>query len=82
MLDVLLEEDEWWEVREAASRRGIGVEDWVRLALREAYGREANRDLGEKLRAIRAAARHDFPTADVDEMADQIKRGYSARGSD
>ena len=29
-----------------------------------------------KLSAIRAAARHDFPTADVDKMLAEIAAGY------
>ena len=29
-----------------------------------------------KLDAVRAAARHEFPTADVDAMLAEIERGY------
>jgi hypothetical protein len=75
---VLLEEAELQDVREAARRQGISVSEWVREALREARRRESRGDLDEKVRAIRAAARHDFPTADVDEMIEQIEQGYSA----
>lgn len=36
-----------------------------------------------KLRAIEEAARHEFPTADVDVMLDEIERGaVSLAGSD
>ncbi len=31
-----------------------------------------------KLRAVRAASRHEFPTADIDEMLGEIERGYGA----
>jgi transposase len=36
-------------------------------------------DRARKLAAVRAAARHSFPTADIDEMLAEIGRGYSAR---
>jgi hypothetical protein len=77
-LQVLLEEGEFDDVREAAGREGIPVSEWVRRALRDARRRESRGDLDEKVRAIRAAARYDFPTADIDEMLEQIELGYSA----
>jgi hypothetical protein len=63
-LQVLLDEAELDELREAAQRQGIPVSEWVRRALRDAHRREPCGDLDAKLRAVRAAARHDFPTAD------------------
>lgn len=30
----------------------------------------------DRLRAVRAAARHAFPTADIDQMLSEIERGY------
>jgi hypothetical protein len=77
-LQVLLEEDESREIREAAAREGIPVSEWVRRALREARRREPRSDLDEKVRAIRTAARYDFPTADIHEMLEQIEGGYAA----
>jgi hypothetical protein len=77
-LQVLLEETELREVQEAARRQGIPVSEWVRRALREARRREPRGDIDAKVRAIRSAARHDFPTADIDRMLDEIERGYVA----
>jgi hypothetical protein len=34
--------------------------------------------VGKKLAAIRAAARHESPTSDIDTMLAEIERGYSA----
>lgn len=73
-LQVLLQEAELREVREAARREGIPVSEWVRRALLDARRRQSHGDLDEKLRAIRAAAGHSFPTADIDEMLEEIER--------
>ena len=34
------------------------------------------RSVEEKLRAVRAAARLDFPTGDIDKMLREIEQGY------
>jgi hypothetical protein len=78
-LQVLLDEAELRDVREAADRQGIPVSEWVRRALRDARRREPRGDLDEKARAIRAAAGHSFPTADIDDMLGEIERGYLAK---
>jgi hypothetical protein len=78
-LQVLFDEGELREVQEAASREGIPVSEWVRRALRDARRREPRGDLDEKVRAIREAAGHSFPTADIDEMLGEIERGYLAK---
>lgn len=78
-LQVLFDEGEFREVQEAASREGIPVSEWVRRALRDARRREPRGDLDEKVRAIREAAGHSFPTADIDEMLGEIERGYLAK---
>ncbi len=77
-LQVLLDETELRSVREAAGRQGVPVSEWVRRALREARRREPRGDLDSKLRAVRAATRHKFPTADIDEMLAEVELGYAA----
>lgn len=77
-LQVLLDEVEFGELRAAARRQGVPVSEWVRSALRQARGREPQGDFDSKLRAVRAAAQHEFPTAEIDEMLADIERGYSA----
>ncbi|EPZ64850.1 hypothetical protein TBKG_00187, partial [Mycobacterium tuberculosis '98-R604 INH-RIF-EM'] len=39
---------------------------------------EPRGDLDMKLRSVRAAARHEFPTADVEQMLEEIERGRGA----
>lgn len=78
-LQVLLDEAELRELREAACRQRVPVSEWVRRALREAHQREPRGDMDTKLRAVRAASRHRFPTADIDEMLGEIEQGYGPR---
>lgn len=77
-LQVLLDPDEWEELREIARRDRTTVSEWVRRTLREAREREPRGDLDMKLRSVRAAARHEFPTADVEQMLEEIERGRGA----
>jgi hypothetical protein len=75
-LQVLLEEDEFDELREAARRRGVPVSEWVRDALREALRRQPRRDVDSKLRAIRKAMEYEGPTGDIEQILEEIERGY------
>jgi predicted 2-oxoglutarate/Fe(II)-dependent dioxygenase YbiX len=77
-LQVLFEDAEMEDLQDAARRRRISVSEWVRGAVREAHRREARGDMASQLDAVRAATRHEFPTADVDEMLAEIERGYMA----
>ncbi len=67
------------DLRRVARARKMTVAEWVRQALRAARRQEPEGDAGAKLAAIRSAARHGFPTADVDEMLSDIERGYTSR---
>ncbi len=76
-LQVLFDDDEMRAVRDAARRRGVSVSVWVREVLREARAGDAGGDVERKLRAVRSAVEHEFPTADVEELLAQIERGYA-----
>jgi Ribbon-helix-helix protein, copG family len=78
-LQVLLDDAELRELQEAARREDVPVSEWVRRALREARRRQSGGDLESKLRAVRTAARHEGPTADIDDMLAEIERGYMAQ---
>ena len=75
-LQVLFEEPEWKEIQRTARAQRMTVAEWVRQALRVARRRESSKDVEKKLTAIRAAARHRFPTADIEQMNEDIERGY------
>ena len=75
-LQVLREEGEWREIQRAARAQRLTVAEWVRGALRAARRREPLGVSGKKLDAVRAAARHPFPTTDMGQMLAEIERGY------
>jgi hypothetical protein len=75
-LQVLLDEAEYREIRKLARQRHATVAAWVRDALRAARQRQPSGDAERKLRALRAAADHAYPTADIGEMLAEIERGY------
>ena len=64
------------EIQRSARRHRMTVAEWVRQALRVARRSEPRSDAGKKLQVVRAAAEHNFPTADIDEMLRQIEHGY------
>lgn len=76
-LQVLLDAEEWERLQATARRHRTTVSDWVRRTLREAQQREPGGDLDTKLRAIRTAARYEFPAPDIEQMLDEIESGYS-----
>jgi hypothetical protein len=75
-LQVLLDEPEWRAIQRAARASGMTMAAWVRQALRAARAGRPVADAGKKLDVIRAAARHAFPTAGIDQMLAEIERGY------
>lgn len=78
-LQVLLEDEELAEIRRIARERRMTVAEWVRQALRRARRQEPETDSARKLATVRAAARHAFPSGDIDDMLAEIERGYVAR---
>jgi len=75
-LQVLLDEPEFREVQRAAHSKRMTVAEWVRQVLRAARKREPEGDAAKKLEAVRAGARHAFPTGDIAQMLAEIERGY------
>jgi hypothetical protein len=75
-LQVLLDDQEFEAVRDVAVREGMTMSEWVRQLLRTASRDRPAGDQARKLAAVRAAARHSFPTGDIDQMLVEIERGY------
>ena len=48
----------------------------VRQALRRVQRSESAVEMTRKLEAMRCAFEHEFPTAEMDEMLEEIERGY------
>ena len=78
-LDVRLDEGELLTIQRLARRDGLTTAEWVRRRLREGALASGRPDTASKLAAIHAAYRyHDAPAPDIDEMLEEIERGYRA----
>jgi hypothetical protein len=76
LLQVVLDQGELEAIRAAARDRGMTVSEFVRETLWDARRKRASvMDTERKLAAIRAADRHAYPTADIDQMLGEIERG-------
>ena len=64
------------EIQRLAKGERIPVGEWVRRTLREARMRKPATDAETKLKAVRRAAAFAFPTSDIEQMLDEIERGY------
>jgi hypothetical protein len=76
-LQVILQDPEYREIRRMASAQGMSIAEWVRGALAMARRREPSRGVEKKLAAVRAAVRHEFPTADIETMLAEVESGYT-----
>jgi hypothetical protein len=77
-LQVILKDPEYREIQRVARSRRMSIAEWVRQALELARRGESGTGAGKKLEVIRAAARHDFPSADIDRILAEIESGYGA----
>jgi len=77
-LQVILKDLEFREIERAARSRQMAVSEWVRQALAQARRQEPLGVVGKWLAVIRAAARLDYPTADIDRMLREIEMGYGS----
>jgi hypothetical protein len=75
-LQVVMDDAELREIQRAARRSRVTVAEWVRQALRAARREQPSADAARKFQAIQAAASHDFPAADIDQMLAEIAAGY------
>lgn len=75
-LQVILQDPEYREIQRAADAQRLSIAAWVRQALAATRRREPVGNVGKKLDSVRAAARHSFPTADINDMLAEIERGY------
>ena len=77
-LQVILQDPEYREAQRMARARNMSLAEWVRQAMNLARRREPVLETGKRLAVIRAAARNEFPTANIDQMLAQIDSGYGA----
>ncbi len=74
-LQVILQDSDYREVQRAARLRHMSIAEWVRQALELACQGAPVGAARRKLEVIRAAARCDYPTADLDRMLAAIESG-------
>jgi hypothetical protein len=77
-LQVILDDAELTEIQATAQKQRMTVAEWVRQALRSARRSVSEGRADKKIESIRASARHEFPTADIDQMLSEIERGYTS----
>lgn len=75
-LQVIVQDPEYRDIQRAARLRRMSIAEWVRQALVQARKSEPSREVASKLEVVRAAARMEFPTADIDRMLEEIEMGY------
>ena len=77
-LQVILQDKELAEIQQSARRQQMTTAEWVRQALRAARRAEPRVATRKKLDVVRTAARHAFPAPNIEEMLEEIERGYLA----
>jgi Ribbon-helix-helix protein, copG family len=75
-LQVLIPDADMSGIRKLARREQIPVGEWVRRALREARAGQPVHDAERKLKAVRRAVQHAFPSGEIEQMLEEVERGY------
>ena len=75
-LQVLFEDDELRAVQAMARRRRQTTAAFVRDVLREARAAAEHRLPEAKLRAVREASAHSYPSGEMEQILSQVERGY------
>lgn len=77
-LQVIVQDPEYRDIQRAARLQRMSIAEWVRQALVQARKSQPSREIASKLEVIRAAARMEFPAADIDRMLEEIEQGYAS----
>lgn len=82
-LQVILSDQEYAEIREAAERQRLTISEWVRRSLARQRAGEPTVHVKRKLEVIRCAAAYkDGPAVDIEQVLAEIERGYLGRDAD
>ena len=71
-----MEEPEIRDIERIAHAHQMSVSEWVRQTLRAARRSEPYGDPGKKLAVVRAAVRGSFPTGPIEQMLEEVEKGY------
>ncbi|HEV2006852.1 MAG TPA: hypothetical protein VGQ85_09585 [Candidatus Limnocylindrales bacterium] len=75
-LQVLFEDGELADIQRLAKSRRQTTAAWVRDVLRSARQEATSPDPEPKLRAVREAMTRAYPSGEIDQVIDEIERGY------
>jgi len=81
-LQVVLDDSDYRDLERWARRQRTTVSAVVRRAIRELQRSEPTREPQRKLQVVREAARHSYPAPEIDQMLEEIERGYGGRNEE
>jgi hypothetical protein len=73
-LQIILHDAEYGEIQKIARSRRMSLAEWVRQALHYACRSEQFGGANKKFAIIHTAARHTFPTGDIDQVLAEIEK--------
>ena len=76
-LQVVMDERDLRDVQQAARAHRMTVAEWVRQVLKVACATQPRYDSKQKLAALQAAMKHEFPAPEIGQMLKEIERGYT-----
>ena len=74
---VSLDDEEYAHLERIAARRNITVEQWIEEIIRRDRADYLSRSASIK-RVIEEAGRHQYPTADIEQILEEIDPGYNS----
>ena len=77
-LQVVLPDDEYSAIQDAAQRQGKPIARIVRDSLRRTLSEESAVDPAERIAAVLRFARFSGPTGDIDQILEEIERGRAS----
>lgn len=75
-LQVVMSDEEYRDLEMTARADAVSVSEWVRSAIRLARSRRPQASAESKLKAVAVGYAFAFPTADIDQMLEDIESGY------
>jgi hypothetical protein len=81
-LQVLLDDEEFQEIKATAAAQRMTVAEWVRQALRRARSLEPRYAAEQKLRVVREASQYGAPTGDIEQLLAETALGRAHGAGD
>lgn len=78
-LQVLLKDNEYKQLSSHCKKARIPISRWVRETIHQGMSRAKPRPAGDRLAKILGYAKHQGPTADIEDVLDQINSSYDRK---